>query len=91
MGRGTPQGAGYTKAPPQADSSEDEHLEKFKGQNCYEQEEEAKDSKRWKAWPCPVCSPQIAPGQGKPLLCCLFHLGHLQRCPIQNWTRPSLE
>lgn len=37
MGRGTPQGAGYTKAPPQADSSEDEHLEKFKGQNCYEQ------------------------------------------------------
>lgn len=22
-----------------------------------------------KAWPCPVCSPQIVPGQGKPLLC----------------------
>lgn len=59
MGRGTPQGAGYAEAPPQADSSEDEQLEslKFRGQNCFEQEEEAKDGKRWKAWPRPVCPP----------------------------------
>lgn len=70
--------------PPQADSSEDEQLEslKFRGQNCFEQEEEAKDGERRKAWPRPVCPPQRAPGQGKPLLCCLFPLGRLQHCPL---------